>query len=68
MKINLGKKITKPSYLGSFILGYSRRIMLNYLKQTNPYFDSPDLKNQLENSPYYTDTDSIQIHRRNLKN
>lgn len=36
----LKTKITKPSYLGSFILGYSRRIMLHYLEQTNPYFNS----------------------------
>ena len=60
-------KITKPCYLGSFILGYSRRIMLHYLQKTNPYFNSFELANQLENAPYYTDTDSIQIHKRNLK-
>ena len=63
----LMSKITKPAYLGSFILGYSRRIMLGYLKRSNPYFDSQFLDKQLENSPYYTDTDSIQIHQRNLK-
>ena len=63
----LKDKITKPVYLGSFILGYSRRIMLDYLKKSNPYFDSVDLDKQLEHSPYYTDTDSIQIHQRNLK-
>jgi DNA polymerase type B, organellar and viral len=60
-------KINKPCYLGSFILGYSRRIMLDYLSKTNPYFDSADINKQTENSPYYTDTDSIQIHQRNLK-
>ena len=65
---NLKTKITKPCYLGSFILGYSRRIMLDYLEKTNPYFNSKDLDKQLENSPYYTDTDSIQIHRKNVKN
>ena len=64
----LEKKITKPCYLGSFILGYSRRIMLGYLEKTNPYFNSQQLDKQLENSPYYTDTDSIQIHHRNLAN
>ena len=63
----LASKISKPCYLGSFILGYSRRIMLDYLKKSNPYFDSGDLKQQLENSPYYTDTDSIQIHAKNMK-
>lgn len=64
----LASKITKPCYLGSFILGYSRRIMLDYLKKSNPYFKSGDLDKQLQNAPYYTDTDSIQIHQRNLKN
>ncbi len=63
----LASKITKPVYLGSFILGYSRNIMLSYLQRTNPYFNSPNLEKQLENSPFYTDTDSIQIHQRNLK-
>ena len=64
---NLASKISKPCYLGSFILGFSRRIMLQYLQKTNPFFNSNDTKNQLANSPYYTDTDSIQIHARNLR-
>jgi hypothetical protein len=63
----LATKITKPCYLGSFILGYSRRIMLDYLQNTNPYFNSTEVDKQIENSPHYTDTDSIQIHQRNLK-
>ena len=63
----LADKITKPVYLGSFILGYSRMIMLNYLQSTNPYFDSLCLEKQIENTPFYTDTDSFQIHQRNLK-
>ncbi len=58
----LKNKITKPVYLGGFILGYSRRIMLGYLRKSNPYFDRTLLDNQLEHSPFYTDTDSIQIH------
>ena len=37
------------------------------LKKSYPYFDSCDLKQQLENSPFYTDTDSIQIHAKNMK-
>ena len=51
----LKNKITKPCYLGSFILGYSRRIMLSNLEQTNPYFSSGQLNKQLVNAPYYTD-------------
>ena len=45
----------------------SRRIMLRYLQKTNPYFNSTELEQQLENSPYYTDTDCIQIQQRQLK-
>jgi hypothetical protein len=41
--------------------------MLDYLQKTNPYFNSNELDKQIENTPFYTDTDSIQIHQRNLK-
>jgi hypothetical protein len=41
--------------------------MLDYLKKSNPYFDSGDLEQQHENSPYYTDTENIQIHAKNMK-
>jgi hypothetical protein len=33
------KCITKPTQMGAFILAYSRRIMLNYIKEANPDFD-----------------------------
>ena len=63
--------ITKPTQLGAFILAYSRRIMLNYMKEANPHFDistNPSDENQakqIENDIYYTDTDSLQMHARN---
>ena len=63
----LKTKITKPCYLGSFILGYSRRIMLDYLQKTNPYFNSTDIARQVDHAPYYTDTDSIQVHCKTLQ-
>jgi hypothetical protein len=62
----LASKITKPCYLGSFILGYSRKMMLDYLQKSNPFFNSTNVEEHLANAPYYTDTDSIQIHQRNL--
>ena len=65
-KDKLASKITKPCYLGGFILGYSRKIMLDYLQKSNPYFNSDQFDQQIANAPYYTDTDSIQIHKRNL--
>lgn len=70
------KCISKPTQLGAFILGYTRRLMLKYYSQSNPYFDismyanKPDFekyqKLQVKNDFYYTDTDAIQIHHDNL--
>ena len=62
------KNISKPTQLGSFILAYSRKIMLNYIKEANPYFNSTDEKKRIENDFYYTDTDSLQMHQSNAKN
>ncbi len=41
--------------------------MLDYLKRSNPYFDSVLLEKQVLHSPFYTDTDSIQIHQKDLR-
>lgn len=70
------KCINKPTQLGAFILGYTRRLMLKYYNQSNPYFDisehkdKPDFadykKLQVKNDFYYTDTDAIQVHHDNL--
>ena len=66
------ENITKPSYLGAFILANSRRIMLEYKVDCNPYFDishDPSLSQlQKDNDFYYTDTDSIVVHSSALKN
>ena len=59
--------ITKPTHLGAFILAYSRRIMLDYIKQANPHFDSEDIKQRIKNDIYYTDTDSLHLHIDNAK-
>ena len=45
-----------PSHLGSFILSHSRRIMNNFILAING-FKEPKI--------YYTDTDSIYIHKSN---
>ena len=50
--------ITKPTHLGSFVLGYSRSIMYNIIKRL-----SPDLK---EHCFYYTDTDCLHIKGKDL--
>lgn len=57
--------INKPTHLGSFVLAYSRRIMLEYFKESNQYFDSPNVEQRINNDFYYTDTDSIFIHASN---
>ena len=47
--------INKPTHLGSFILSYSRTIMMDYTLQTNP-------NNEVQKMFYYTDTDALHIH------
>jgi hypothetical protein len=59
------KCITKPTQLGAFVLAYSRRIMLGVIKQSNPYFGI-DCKEQIDNDFYYTDTDSLMGHQKNI--
>jgi hypothetical protein len=59
--------ISKPTHLGAFILAYSRRIMVNYMKEANPHFDSVDVDKQIKNDIYYTDTDSLQMHVKNAR-
>ena len=66
------KSISKPTQLGVFILAYSRKLMLEYITKSNPYFDiskDPSEKYkqlQMDNDFYYTDTDAIQVHRKNM--
>jgi hypothetical protein len=50
-----------------FHIGFQPEDYASVSAKTNPFFNSHDTKNQLTNSPYYTDTDSIQIHARNLR-
>ncbi len=57
-------KISKPCHVGSFVLGYSRRIMLQYMMESNPYFNSPNANLQIAHDFYYTDTDSLHVHAR----
>lgn len=55
MNDEIEKKITKPAYLGAFILSYSRRIMFRYMNIADPdrFLNA---KKSLDNSPWYTDT------------
>lgn len=55
---NREKAITKPTHLGSFVLGYSRSIMYNIQKEIDPTLTKPVF--------YYTDTDCLHIHADDL--
>lgn len=55
------KRVNKPSQNGSFILAYSRRIMLEWMKKTNP-------SDEMEKLFYYTDTDSLLVHNSCMDN
>ena len=48
-------KNTKPSHLGAFILSNSKRIMNNFIREINGYYN---------NSIYYGDTDSVCIEKK----
>ena len=54
-------RVNKPSQNGSFILAYSRRIMLEWMKKTNP-------SDEMEKLFYYTDTDSLLVHNSCMDN
>ena len=47
-------KNTLPSHLGAFILSNSKRIMNNFIREINGFYN---------NSIYYTDTDSLYIEK-----
>ena len=63
--------ISKPSHLGAFVLSFSRRIMMEYYVQCNPFFDiskQPESANlQRHYMQFYTDTDSMVTHQKNTK-
>ena len=59
--------ITKPIQLGAFVLGYSRKIMLDYTDKIVPTLKS-DLKMSMLDMWYYTDTDCLHIKSSQLEN
>ena len=46
---------TRPSHFGSYILWHSKRLMNDLIKQIGGFYN---------NSIYYTDTDSLYIHKK----
>ncbi|ESP04578.1 hypothetical protein LOTGIDRAFT_170670 [Lottia gigantea] len=48
-----------PSHLGSFVLSHSKKIMNNFIHVINGFY-KPEI--------YYTDTDSLYISSKNMKN
>lgn len=69
----------KPNHLGAFVLAFSRRVMNQYFDALDPYrrqceegLDKADVaQKSMEESFYYTDTDSMFFHssqfERNMK-
>lgn len=53
--------VSKPTFCGAFILGYSREIMMGHIHNTNP-------DNTMENLFSYTDTDSLMTHVKSMAN
>jgi len=51
------EQVRKPSYIGSFILGYSRQIM-------DKYYDAIDAYTNIEKTFWRCDTDSMIVHRK----
>ena len=49
-------KYTLPNHLGAFILSNSKRIMYNFIREINAFYN---------NSIYYGDTDSLYIEKKN---
>jgi hypothetical protein len=57
---SLEDSITKPSYLGAYVLSYSRLVMEEYINKFDPK-RLTDICSSMENSLCYTDTDSGQF-------
>lgn len=54
-------KVDKPHFIGAFITAYSRLVMYNYFKKTDPSLGQ-DLYKSVKSTFYYTDTDSMHLH------
>lgn len=52
-------KIRKPSFIGAFVLSYSRKIMHNFAGMADPFRGTANIQESMKNSFMYTDTDSL---------
>lgn len=52
-------KIRKPSFIGAFVLSYSRKIMHNFAGMADPFRGTNQIEESRKNSFLYTDTDSL---------
>lgn len=68
-RVEFAAGISKPHYLGAFVLSYSRRIMNEYFDLLDPLRVRPDegtWLDSMDNSFFYTDTDSLIVHQRHM--
>lgn len=64
-RLNFADTISKPHYLGAFVLAYSRKIMNGYFNKLDPLREHPEggtWMDSAKNSMFYTDTDSLIVH------
>lgn len=68
-KVDFSAGISKPHYLGAFVLSYSRQIMNEYFDLLDPLRKLPHegtWLDSMENSFFYTDTDSLIVHEKHI--
>lgn len=68
-RVEFASGISKPHYLGAFVLSYSREIMNEYFDLLDPLRLKPEegtWMDSMDNSFYYTDTDSLIVHAKHI--
>ena len=68
-RVDFTAGLSKPHYLGAFVLSYSRLIMNEYFDLLDPFRLQPDQgtwMDSMEHSFFYTDTDSLIVHAKHI--
>lgn len=68
-RVDFTAGISKPHYLGAFVLSYSRQIMNSYFDMLDPFRLNPGegtWLDSMDHSFFYTDTDSLIVHAKHM--